>query len=376
MKSNSKYRAFTLVELLVVIAIIGILIGMLLPAIQALRESSRRMTCSNRLAKLGMAVSSYQLGWGYFPAGSVDAASPIRSAPKGYHHNWISAVLPDLELSVVHKSIDFSAGVYDAKNAIPRSTAISAIRCPSSANDVPTTSTSYVGISSPVETPIAEDNDGMFMLNRQITENEIPDGIEYTLFAGEHLARRSEDLGWMSGTRSSLRTVDHKFESGFAFSKPSPATLADDPELFVGGLGSAHPAGSHILLGSGRIQFFSDSGDRVVLQQLAHRSDGGMRVFSSAKSKDPLKSYKAPKKAPKPQAPAKPDASATEGEEQSESSKKPEDADESANATTAGSLPEEDPIEEDTSSLTASDETGPSADQEPTEPATADSDQN
>jgi prepilin-type N-terminal cleavage/methylation domain-containing protein len=90
-------KAFTLVELLVVIAIIGVLIAMLLPAVQAAREAARRSICISNLSQLIAAVHQYEMSHLVYPPGSIEPQGPILSQPSGYHHNWIVSLLPYIE---------------------------------------------------------------------------------------------------------------------------------------------------------------------------------------------------------------------------------------------------------------------------------------
>jgi prepilin-type N-terminal cleavage/methylation domain-containing protein len=95
-------RGFTLIELLVVIAIIGILIALLLPAVQKIREAAAMIQCKNNLHQLGLAAHNYHGDFGHFPGGSIcrqgtNATGPGNAASASYYDNWAIALLPYIE---------------------------------------------------------------------------------------------------------------------------------------------------------------------------------------------------------------------------------------------------------------------------------------
>lgn len=224
------FRGFTLVELLVVIAIIGVLIALLLPAVQQAREAARRMQCMNHLAQLVLALHNYESANQHFPAGSINDTSPIRNIPKGYHHNWISATLPYLGDTTTYDHIDFSKGVYDKVQNGPRALSLEMLECPSSpVNRVNNRvgATHYVGIHNHCELPISESNTGAFILNKGLSAADFRDGIAFTLFLAEADITPTSNLGWMSGTRATLRNTGVSPKNGPAVGLPN---VYSDPE--------------------------------------------------------------------------------------------------------------------------------------------------
>jgi hypothetical protein len=203
---------------LVVIAIIGILVSLLLPAIQSSRESARRASCTNQIGQLVIGVHEYEAAHEYFPAGTVDAAGPIKNLPKGHHISWIAHTLPYIEETPLYNSIDLSLSAYDAKNDRARQNMIELLWCPSSpAAEGPYSN--YAGCHHDKEAPIDANNSGVFFLNSRITRDDLKDGAGYTIFIGEKLID-DYDLGWLSGTPGTLRNAGSPINRG---GRSSPA---------------------------------------------------------------------------------------------------------------------------------------------------------
>src|SRR5262245_268971 len=116
---SRRSRGFTLIELLVVIAIIGILISLLLPAVQAARESGRRTSCSNNLHQLGLALQLHHDTRQFFPPGTTNGMS---------QH---ALLLPFMELSVLSDKIDWNVPYNDPANDLVRTTIVPSFLCPS-----------------------------------------------------------------------------------------------------------------------------------------------------------------------------------------------------------------------------------------------------
>lgn len=204
-------HGFTLVELLVVIAIIGILIALLLPAVQAAREAARRTQCSNNFKQLGLAALNYEQAHKHFPASSWDKTPPYR----GY---W-TYLLPYLEETNIANIYDTSANWYDAANATALKTELPVMKCPTAPYDPRTSSGTTNGISwtgaltdyanvenvdSSVGTwlsdiyPTSESRDGMTKDNGTTRVAKVTDGLSKSILHTE--TARMPEL-WIQGRR-------------------------------------------------------------------------------------------------------------------------------------------------------------------------------
>jgi prepilin-type processing-associated H-X9-DG protein/prepilin-type N-terminal cleavage/methylation domain-containing protein len=124
--------AFTLVELLVVIAIIGVLVSLLMPAVQAAREAARRIQCQNHLKQLALAVNNYADQLRVFPAsGIVNTANPEYDPKSGTMFSWMVLILPFMEQKNLHDQFNFNVSVLAQSSAEPQAAQPLVLLCPS-----------------------------------------------------------------------------------------------------------------------------------------------------------------------------------------------------------------------------------------------------
>ena len=288
-------RGFTLVELLVVIAIIGILVALLLPAIQAAREAGRRASCSNNMKQIGLALHMHHDTYGRFPAGwSAKDPNP------GGHDDWLgepgwgwaSAILPYMEQNALYgEMIDFNSPITATVNQQARETELDIYRCPSDIgrstfeleacvhHPIPYTpihiaTANYVGVFGTEDPHDVYEHgatpDGAFVLNEQFSLRDFLDGASETFIVGERTARLSYST-WVGmvrgGEHAPARVV------GVATLPPN-SDLAFDPEAPAHNFSSLHPAGTQFVAADGSVKLITDSIDMQVYHALCTRSGG------------------------------------------------------------------------------------------------------
>ncbi|WP_425615838.1 DUF1559 domain-containing protein [Anatilimnocola sp. NA78] len=296
--------AFTLVELLVVIAIIGVLVALLLPAVQAAREAARRMQCGNNLKQIVLAAHNHHDTYGAFPAGrrgcdgsgtpcnGMSATDVNRGGASGF-----VAFLPFLEQANIHKSIGITEAdvpwpttdnaTWRPHNKIALETRPKMFVCPSdtakpfiantgSGGTINAAVGSYAlvagsnGPSQGIAATVKFDNNGLFVYFNTKRMADVTDGTSNTLAAGEvrdgHLGNNSNVWSVASRHAHCLRTTENPINTapgaGIVYSTLNAAFL------------SRHPGGANFALADGSVRLLTENMDITMYRALSTIAGG------------------------------------------------------------------------------------------------------
>ena len=306
--AGSRVPGFTLIELLVVIAIIGILIALLLPAVQAAREAARRLQCSNNLKQIGLALHNYHSAHKVFPPGGITkltACLLVGNSAKDGGAPWTVFILPFLEAQNRYDQYNFKGSFADlywtptADNFKVQFQPNSAFQCPSdtnSASDV--CNSNYFGCQGGgVQGPLCQAttpgrvffNNGVFFNNSAVKIGHVSDGTSNVFMVGETRycpIKPGYPDGAYASWDSSLRVYP---------SDPSPAPQGlgaaweginsaawntwNPARRFTGDVasstfGSGHSGGANFAMADGSVHFVAETIDLTVYRGLGARDDG------------------------------------------------------------------------------------------------------
>jgi prepilin-type N-terminal cleavage/methylation domain-containing protein/prepilin-type processing-associated H-X9-DG protein len=299
-RPRRRRKAFTLVELIVVIAIIGVLVALLLPAVQMARESARKSQCANNLRQIGLAMHGYTLSFGAFPPGYVSRVLADHD-DGGPGWAWGAMILQFMEDADLYSQVKLAEPIEGPAMESVRLASVRSFVCPSDGTflgviDIPEkkseqiicqmAAASYVasaGTIRPTCKRCRDQFDGMFGRNRAIKPKEIQDGLSKTLAVGERATYWASATLW--GVVPNSKVIDYKRPGKFAagpayvlgttFHKGFNIELSDiDPDFedtYAESFGSAHPGGCHFLFCDGGVRFVWDSADPGVMNALSTR---------------------------------------------------------------------------------------------------------
>ncbi|HVT30943.1 MAG TPA: DUF1559 domain-containing protein [Lacipirellulaceae bacterium] len=274
MKSNRTMRGssgFTLVELLVVIAIIGVLVALLLPAVQAAREAARRSQCLNNLKQIGLACQNYVDAKKALPPGYIAGTDPDSTAP-GW--GWATYLLPYMEQTTLYQQIDLTKPV-ETQTAI--NTVIPGFLCPSdqvnpAPFDVTTDAMEVICTAAPCSyaATVGDDasevdaptGDGVFYRNSKTRFKDVTDGLSKTAFAGDRAW--ADTHGVWAGAPDKAVTRPGELNPWQTTTAPAQClilvhnnwiNIKSDSDGGLDDFSSKHVDGANIMFGDGSVRF-------------------------------------------------------------------------------------------------------------------------
>ena len=280
---HSKRKGFTLIELLVVIAIIAILIGLLLPAVQKVRDVSNRLRCGNNLKQLSLGMHSYATFTGWFPA-----AYESQGTLPGW--GWGTAILPYIEQDNLYQTMNVSGSTFGngETTALPShvlnslsQTPLAMYRCPAEPFTPLNPSrqnhgnSNYRAVSGPTTTPYFyadQDIGGVCYQNSRTKILDITDGASNTVVLGE--CSFNPQKGWLAAIWVGMTGYDGASirisDVMWAIDASAARINGTAPQAF----GSRHPGGAMFAFGDGSVRLFRDTIDPNAVRWVAGRNDG------------------------------------------------------------------------------------------------------
>jgi len=306
-RSPRAVRGFTLVELLVVIAIIGVLVALLLPAVQSARESARRMQCSNNMRQIGLGLHGFHDTNGCLPAAAITSSTKPPgvkfNVPNNKNHGWAIFIYPYIEQKPAFDQYKFDSNWYDSANTLVREQYVTTFICPSSPtprrlDSSTTSSVAWRAAAADYGVNNGLDNAQLFPLgvidgNTNTAPNgvmkvdeihrfaQITDGLSNTMWICEDAGRpqlyraNRQRVGTSRASGASHIDKDNEYithgynAAGTSNPGACPLNCTNDNEIYA-----FHPSGAMVLMGDGAVRLLSQNTPMRIVAAMITKEGG------------------------------------------------------------------------------------------------------